>query len=54
MLTSKDFVTLKPGFTDLGDRKLKLFCPTEKAVKILLGSGQEGTNDGTEETCFFT
>ena len=31
-----------------------MFCPTEKAVKTLLGSGQEGTNDGTEETCSFT
>ena len=42
------------AFTDLRDRKLKLFCPTEKAVKTLLGSGQEGPNDGTEETCSFT
>lgn len=42
------------AFTDLGDRKVKLFCPTEKTVKTLLGSGQEGTSDGTEGTCSFT
>ena len=42
------------AFTDLGDRKVKLFCPTEKAVETLLSSGQEGTNDGTEQTCSFT
>ena len=42
------------AFTDLGDRKVKLFYPTEKTVKTLLGSGQEGTSDGTETTCSFT
>ena len=42
------------AFTDLGDRKVKLFCPAEKTVKTLLGSGQEGARDGTDETCFFT
>jgi len=42
------------AFTDLGDRKVKLFCPAEKTVKTLLGSVQEGTSDGTDETCSFT
>ena len=42
------------AFTDLGDRKVKLFCPAEKTVKTLLGSGQEGASDGTDETCPFT
>ena len=41
-------------FTDLGDRKVKLFCPAEKTLKTLLGSGQEGASDGTDETCSLT
>ena len=36
------------------DRKVTLFCPAEKTVKTFLGSGQEGTSDGTDETCSFT
>ena len=42
------------AFTDLGDREVKLFCPAKKTVKTLLGSGQEGTSDGTDETCSLT
>ena len=42
------------AFTDLGDRKVKFFCPSQKNVKTLLGSGQEGASDGTDETCSFT
>ena len=42
------------AFTDLGNRKVKLFCPAEKTVKTLLGSGQEGTSDEPDETCLLT
>ena len=41
-------------FTDSGDQKVKFFRPSEKNVKTLMGSGQEGANDGTDETCSFT
>ena len=42
------------AFTDSGDRKVKFFSPSEKNVKTLMGSGQEGASDGTDETCSFT
>ena len=42
------------AFTDLRERNVKYFCPSEKTVKILLGSGQEGTSDGMGQTCSFT
>ena len=42
------------AFTDSGDQKVKFLCPSEKVVKILIGSGQEGASDGTDETCSFT
>ena len=42
------------AFTDSGDRKVKFFSPYEKNVKTLMGSGQEGASDGTDETCSFT
>ena len=32
----------------------KYFCPSERTLKILLGSGQEGTSDGTDQTCSST
>ena len=53
MLKSKTLCEFENGiaFTDLGDRKVKLFCPAEKTVKTSLGSGQEGASDGTDETC---
>ena len=41
-------------FTDSGDRKVKFFRPSEKNVKTLMCSGQEGASDGTDETCSFT
>ena len=41
-------------FTFSGDRKVKFFSPSEKNVKTLMGSGQEGASDGTDETCSFT
>ena len=41
-------------FTVSGDRKVKFFSPSEKNVKTLMGSGQEGASDGTDETCSFT
>ena len=41
-------------FTDSRARNVKYFCPSERTVKILLGSGQEGTSDGTDQTCSFT
>ena len=40
------------AFTDSGDRKVKFFSPSEKNVKTLMGSGQEGAS--TDETCSFT
>ena len=42
------------AFTDWGDRKVKFSCPSEKNVKTLIGSGQVGTSNGTDETCSFT
>ena len=42
------------AFTDSGDRKVKFFRPSEKNVKTLMCSGQEGASDGTDETCSFT
>ena len=42
------------AFTDSGDQVVKFFRPSEKNVKTLMGSGQEGASDGTDETCSFT
>ena len=42
------------AFTDSGDQKVKFFRPSEKNIKTLMGSGQEGASDGTDETCSFT
>ena len=42
------------AFTDSGDQEVKFFRPSEKNVKTLMGSGQEGASDGTDETCSFT
>ena len=42
------------AFTDSGDRKVKFFSPSEKNVKTLMGSVQEGASDGMDETCSFT
>ena len=40
-------------FTDIVDRKVKTFDPKTSTVKTLMGTGKEGTNDGTGETCTF-
>ena len=40
-------------FTDIVDRKVKTFHPRTITVETLMGTGKEGTNDGTCETCIF-
>ena len=45
-------------FIDLGARKVKFQAEVflsllEKTVKILVGSGEEGTSDGIDQTCSF-
>ena len=40
-------------FTDIVDRKVKTFDPRTTTVETLMGTGKEGTNDGTGETCTF-
>ena len=40
-------------FTDVVDRKVKTFDPRTITVETLMGTGKEGTNDGTSETCTF-
>lgn len=41
-------------FTDSKDPKVKTFDLLTATVKTLMGTGQEGTADGTEENCTFT
>ena len=41
-------------FTDNKDQKVKTFNPLSATVETLLGTGHEGTVDGTEERCSFT
>ena len=41
-------------FTDNKDQKVKTFNPLSTTVETLLGTGHEGTVDGTEESCSFT
>ena len=40
-------------FTDIVDRKVKTFDPGTITVETLIGTGKEGYNDGTGETCAF-
>ena len=40
-------------FTDIVDRKVKTFDPRTTTVETSMGTGKEGTNDGTGETCTF-
>ena len=40
-------------FTDTVDIKVKTFDPRTITVETLMGTGKEGTNDGTCETCTF-
>ena len=40
-------------FTDIVDRKVKTFDPRTTTVETSMGTGKEGTNDGTRETCTF-
>ena len=40
-------------FTDIVGRKVKTFDPRTKIVEALMGTGKEGTNDGTGESCTF-
>ena len=40
-------------FTDIVDRKVKTFDPRTTTVETLMGTGKEGTNDGTGGTCTF-
>ncbi|PFX28264.1 hypothetical protein AWC38_SpisGene7062 [Stylophora pistillata] len=40
-------------FIDIVDRKVKTFDPRTTTVEILMGTGKEGANDGTGETCTF-
>ena len=40
--------------TDSEDHKVKIFDPLTTTVKTLMGTGREGTADGTEENCTFT
>ena len=40
-------------FTDNKDQKVKTFNPLSATVETLLGTGHEGTADGTEESCLF-
>ena len=41
-------------FTDLGNRKVKFLDPFGKTFKNLLGSGQKGASEKTDQTCSFT
>ena len=41
-------------FTDNKDQKVKTFNPLSATVETLLGTGHEGTADGTKESCSFT
>lgn len=41
-------------FTDSQDHKVKTFDPLTTTVKTLMGTGHEGTADGTEVNCTFT
>lgn len=41
-------------FTDNKDQKVKTFNPLSATVETLLGTGHEGTVDGTEESYSFT
>ena len=41
-------------FTENKDHKGKTFNPLSATVETLLGTGHEGTADGTEESCSFT
>ena len=41
-------------FTGIVDRKVKTFDPRTTTVETLTGTGKEGTNDGSGETCTFT
>ena len=41
-------------FTENKDHKGKTFNPLSATVETLLGTGHEGTADGTEENCSFT
>ena len=41
-------------FTENKDHKGKTFNPLSATVETLLGTGHEGTVDGTEESCSFT
>ena len=40
-------------FTDIVDRKVKTFDPRITTVETLMGTGKEGSNDETGETCTF-
>ena len=40
-------------FTDIVDRKVKTFDSRTTTVETLMGTGKEGTNDGSGETCTF-
>ena len=40
-------------FTDIVDRKVKTSDPRTTTVETLMGTGKEGTNDETGETCTF-
>ena len=40
-------------FTDIVDCKVKTFDTRTTTVETLMGTGKEGTNDGTGETCTF-
>ena len=41
-------------FTDNKDQKVKTYNPLSATAETLLGTGHEGTVDGTEESCSFT
>lgn len=41
------------AFTDSGARQIKAFDPVDKAVTVLVGNGQEGSQDGTAKSCSF-
>ena len=41
-------------FTDLKVKQVEMYDPAKYSVKVLLGSGQEGRVDGTQDTCSFT
>ena len=40
-------------FTDIVDRKVKTFDHRTSTVETLMGTGKEGNNDETDETCTF-